>query len=83
MYHTTYKKWYISNKISIDLSAYVLKTNFNNILDIQNATLNTKEQTLNFNSPLTRSSTSVSINLSAYPLKSNVDASFNTINTNK
>ncbi len=45
--------------------------------------MNTQEQILTFNFPLTRSLNSVSINLSGYPLKSNVDASLNLLNTNK
>ena len=74
MYYTINKND-ISNNISIDLSAYVLKTNFNNIIDTQNATLNTKEQILTFNSPLTRTSNSVSINLSDYALNNSLNAS--------
>ena len=48
-----------------------------------NASINTKENILSFNGPLSKSSNTVSIDLSTYAVKNNVDISLNSLNTNK
>ncbi len=56
----------------IDFSSYATITN-----------LNTKQNTLTFSSPLINTSNNISIDLSGYPFKTNVDASLNSLSTNK
>jgi hypothetical protein len=66
-----------SNNITIDLSSYVLKTNFDSSF---NNIKNTKQDNLLFTSPLSKAvSNNLTIDLSAYPLKTNVDSSLNNI----
>jgi len=48
-----------------------------------NTSINTKENILSFNGPLSKSSNTVSIDLSTYAIKNNVDSSLNSLNTNK
>ena len=48
-----------------------------------NTSINTKENILSFNGPLSKSSNTVSIDLSTYAIKDNVDSSLNSLNTNK
>ena len=48
-----------------------------------NSAINTKENILSFNGPLSKSSNTVSIDLSTYAIKNNVDSSLNSLNTNK
>ena len=48
-----------------------------------NTSINTKENILSFNGPLSKSSNTVSIDLSTYAVKNNVDSSLNSLNTNK
>jgi len=63
---------FFQNGNQIDFSSYATITN-----------LNTKQNTLTFSSPLINTSNNITIDLSAYPLKTNVDASLNSLNTNK
>jgi hypothetical protein len=48
-----------------------------------NTSINTKENILSFNGPLSKSSNTVSIDLSTYAIKNNVDSSLNSLSTNK
>lgn len=70
----------ISNNVTIDLSAYPLKTSVDSSLN----SLNTNKQNVfTCISPLIKNdiSNNISVDLSAYPLKTNVDSSLNTIDT--
>jgi hypothetical protein len=72
--HNTIEKG-LSNNVTIDLSAYVLKivfgTSFNNLQS-------TKQDRLVFTTPLKRDlSKNVTVDLSAYVLKTNLDTSLN------
>ena len=89
----------IDNDTDIGLSSDLINGNFktssltdlsNNvytrILDLSsnlNTAINTKENILFFNGPLSKSSNTVSIDLSTYAIKNNVDSSLNSLNTNK
>ncbi len=66
MYRTINKKNDISNNISIDLSTYVLNTNF----DLSsNDISNNKQDQLMFTTPLKKNvSNNISIDLSDYPI---------------
>jgi hypothetical protein len=71
-----------TNQITIDLSAYPLKTYVDGSLN----TINTNKQNyLNCISPLIKNdiSNNISIDLSGYLLKSNFDLSYNYLNNNK
>ena len=72
----------VSNNISIDLSAYPLKTNVDSSL---NSLTTNKQNIFTCITPLIKNdvSNNISIDLSAYPLKTYVDGSLNTLSTNK
>ena len=72
----------VSNNISIDLSAYPLKTNVDSSL---NALTTNKQNIFTCITPLIKNdvSNNITIDLSAYPLKTYVDGSLNTLSTNK
>ena len=62
-----------SNNITIDLSSYVLKTNFDSSF---NNLQNTKQDNLSFTSPLIKNaSNNITIDLSTYALKNALNAS--------
>ncbi len=68
--------------ISIDLSSYVLNTNFDTSFINIHTTLNTIHNKLTLTTPLNKDvSNDVTIDLSPYVFKTNSDTSFNNIHT--
>ncbi len=71
----------VSNNITIDLSDYILKTNFDlSFTNVQN----TKQDHLLFTSPLLKDvSNNITIDLSSYVFKTNFDLSFDNLQNTK